>query len=625
MKPTTGQASNLARGVAPSPAWIAVPACLFAIVTAALSLIRHYSFESFEDLAMFDQMLWNCWNGRGLVTTVSGNYLLMFAHHFFGEHFAPVLFLLAPLAGLCRGPEGLLVFQAAVVALSALPAALWARARLGESAVVFWVPWLWLALPALWLATLYDFHMESLGPALFFAFLLAMHRRSRMVWLWAVLFAATKEDAPVYLALAAITAGWISGRLRFGLVLALGAICYFLAVWFWVIPAFSPTAEPLLAGRLLTPKACGGLGGWIEAVGLDRFRWGALLGHLAAFGFLPLAGGAALLPAGAAVGVMWLSGAGVQNAIRLHYPFSVYPLFFFAAIEGARLALQWQQRRWPRLARARALGLLTALWLAGIVSAWMSAGDEWSTTMRSASWQRVRVLERARRTLAEQVPPDASVAASQTLLAHLARRNVLELFPGGNNAGWIALLTYHHEMPGYLYYDNLRRVLGEESAYGCRSLTDERLVILQRGAGARLPSRDAKRLTQIYECERLAHRAGAMVKDAEAINGFAWSVSATDGDPRPVQYGPYNDYPPGRYRIEFRVAYSGPADREWLALDVVEQCGLRVCGAARLRGASSGYTNVAIEADLATGAQVEFRCMREAPGDVRLDRLVMEP
>ena len=599
---------------------ILTPVCLFSVVLSALSLVRHYSFESFEDLAMFDQMLWNAWHGRGLVTTLSGNYLLMFKHHFFGEHFSPVLYLLAPLSGLSRGPEALLIFQAMIVALSAVPAALWARARLGAPRAAGWVAWLWLALPSLWLAVLYDFHMESLGPALFFMFLLALHRRSPWVWLWAALFAATKEDAPIYLAFTAIIAGWLSGRKRSGIILALAALCYFLLAWFWLIPAFSPTGKPLLSGRLLTPALCGGLTGWIEIVFFDPARWSALLKHLAGFGFLPLFCWPALVPAGAAMGVMWLSGAQVQNEILLHYPLSVYPLLFYAAIEGLRAILNWQQGRWPRAPRLLVPGMVAGLCLVGLSFQWLGVGNAWQAAMRTASRERVVSLDSARRALRAQVPPDAGVGASQNLLAHLARRASIAWFPSQADADFLALLTYSHTAPDHFYFSRLRSVLGEASAYGCLSLVDGRLLILQKGAGDRLAPAQVDGLTLVHECESLAHQSGRGVKDADAINGVAW-LWTPDDRPGYIQYGPYQDLAPGRRLVTFRLSFSGPADRDWLLLDVAENDGSRTCGLARLKGASRGYTNVTVSADIASGQKVEFRCMAEAPGTVRLDRL----
>lgn len=435
-----------------------IPVFLFTAILSVLSLIRHYSFESFEDLAMFDQMLWNAWHGRGLTTTLSGNYLLMFEHHFFSEHFSPLLCLLAPLSALGRGPEALLIFQAVIMALSAIPAALWARARLETStASAAWIAWLWLALPSLWLAVLYDFHMESIGPVLFFMFLMAMYRRSRLAWLWALLFAATKEDAPLYLAFTAVIAGRLSGNKRTGLIMALAALVYFLLVWFWLIPSFSPTGRPLLAGRLLTPALCGGLTGWIETVFFEPARWNALLKHLAGFGFLPLFGWLTLLPAGAATGVMWLSGARVQNEILLHYPFSVYPLLFYAGIEGLRAASRFFRKR--RLV----LGFAAGLCLAGVSFQWLVVKDAWHATMRTSSWERALRLEPARRALRSQIPPEAATGASQNLLPHLARRASLAWFPPRAEAEYLAILTYSLTTPDHFYFNRLRSVLAEDS------------------------------------------------------------------------------------------------------------------------------------------------------------------
>lgn len=66
--------------------WTVLFALAVSAVLATVSIKRHYHLESDEDLAMFDQMLWNVRHGKGLVTTLSGEADLLFVHHFFGEH-----------------------------------------------------------------------------------------------------------------------------------------------------------------------------------------------------------------------------------------------------------------------------------------------------------------------------------------------------------------------------------------------------------------------------------------------------------------------------------------------------------------------------------------------------------
>ncbi len=75
--------------------WTVLFALAISAVLATISIKRHCNLESEEDLAMFDQMLWNVRNGKGLVTTLSGESDLLFKHHFFGEHVSPILYLLA--------------------------------------------------------------------------------------------------------------------------------------------------------------------------------------------------------------------------------------------------------------------------------------------------------------------------------------------------------------------------------------------------------------------------------------------------------------------------------------------------------------------------------------------------
>ncbi|MBU4365571.1 MAG: DUF2079 domain-containing protein, partial [Verrucomicrobia bacterium] len=215
-----------------------------AVALAAITLTRHLRMASAFDLALFDSALWSFRQGDGFRITLECVNALTYPHHFFGEHFAPIMYLLAWPAALTSGPQALLVLQALAIAAAAWPAAVLARRMTGSAALGTLAGFVWLAQPSLWQAALYDFHVEAFEPLFLFAFAVAFLAGNRWHWLWAVLYLACKEDAPIYFAVTAAILGWRSGRRADGAVLAALALMYAWAAWFYIIPAFSITGQP---------------------------------------------------------------------------------------------------------------------------------------------------------------------------------------------------------------------------------------------------------------------------------------------------------------------------------------------------------------------------------------------
>lgn len=88
---------------------------LYALIFSYLSLTK-YAGGGYtgSDLAIFNQVLWNMVNGGGVWSSLQG-------HSYFGDHFAPLLYLLAPLYVLWQDPRWLLILQSIILGLTAVP------------------------------------------------------------------------------------------------------------------------------------------------------------------------------------------------------------------------------------------------------------------------------------------------------------------------------------------------------------------------------------------------------------------------------------------------------------------------------------------------------------------------
>ncbi len=587
-------------------------------VLAWLSVLRHVRFASTQDLALFDQLLWNVRQGHGLWTTLSGNSWLQFPHHFYGEHVSPILFLLAWPAGLTPGPEALLVLQALAVMLAALPVARIAAAETGRPEAGLAAGLTWLALPGLWGAVLFDFHMEAFEALFLFAFWLALREGRRACWLWALFYMACKEDAPLYLAAVALAGVFVTGHRRLGLAVFLAAAAYGLVIWLWVQPACSPAGRHLLGERLALPAGAAELAPWLRLHFLEPSRWQALGGHLLAFGLLPLLAGPAMLPWVGAVGLMWLSNDFEQAHGLLHYPLTLYPLLFLAAAVGLRQLERWAQRR-GRAVRLACWSAAAGLALAGLGLGWWNHGR--AAVITALGRSNAEALRRAP-VLLSAIPPDGRVCAALTLTPHLSRRRQLEvLMNPATDAEWIATRLDGVVYPCLDHQEWLAALLlPEGSDYGVAAFEPYFAAVLRRGHPCTLNARVLRDLLSTVQLEDLNHRSGRVVRDGRALDGLALRIAPGDRNEF-AAFGRYRDLPAGNYRVAFRIRSRAVAAGEFAVLEVTENRGRTLRASRSVSETLPDYTEVALTAVLEGTGGVEFRIRKTGPGWLWTDQI----
>lgn len=605
-----------------------IPCVVFAVLLSLLSLWRYQSFQAGEDLAMFDQMLWNVREGRGLITTISGNWHLIYSHHFFGEHFSPILYLLAWPAGLTKGPEALLVIQAVFVALSAIPAGRIVARLMGLSWTMPLTALLWLALPGLWQATLYDFHMSALGLLFFLLCLQKLLEGSKQAWLWAIFYVMCMEDAPFYLFFTALVVGYCSGNRALGFRLAAASLLYGLIALWIIIPAYSSTGQHLLALRFVVPDTPAAAFSHIWNLIKCSERWISLRAHLSSFGFLPVAGGLFLIPALSAVGLMWLSADNYQATMQLHYPFSFYHLFFLASAGALCFLIRWKNRFPSRLFGQFVSAGLVALCVAGPLFGWIALKKDILSILGRTHPTSVRAWASAR-TLLSQMPRDASCSAPIYLSAHVARRASLALLSSPQENDWMIFPLRSNTDLIYPFEDNRYKqwassLLTTSSPYGVWGMTNG-IAILRRGHPATLNAAALEELLFYWEAECLYCQVGRNVPDPAASNGWARESSPLD-PPGAVLFGPYHKVAPGSYRVHFLLRMDVPAGGDFLAIDVTTHSGQLILARQALNGKSDLYRDVFLPITIPREEVIEYRCIRSAQGGwVRLDYVYLEP
>ncbi|ONI87073.1 hypothetical protein ALI144C_10105 [Actinosynnema sp. ALI-1.44] len=397
----------VAEGRAPrSIPWL-LALCAFAIYTT-WSLSLHMAFQSSgQDLGLFEQAVHAYADGHWPTADLKGPGIMLL-----GDHFSPILALLAPFYKLWPSPAMLLVAQAALLAVSVIPVTRCAIRVLGPMrGAAIGVGY--VLATGLLETVIHDFHEVCFAvPMLAFA----GERLLRREWGWAVAFAVplvlVKEDLPMTVAMLGLYLVG-QGQRRLG----------------WLTAAFGVVTTVVIV-RVVLP-AINGSGG---------YSYGSTWGDLAPFAGFPikLATLAVLLAPTAFAALRspvailliptlaWrmLSGFHFYWSPALYYDAVLVPIAFLAAIDGIRRAQgAWLRRAAPVCAVVAALCATTVILL-------HANHPRWNDEQQAAA-----------RDLLARIPDGATVAASGRLAPHLTSRCRVLLYPtypsGAERTEWV--------------------------------------------------------------------------------------------------------------------------------------------------------------------------------------------
>ena len=207
-----------------------------ALAYSSLSVSRHRHFSSSAfDLGVFDQAIWRYSRFEPPYNSFRTDRI---DENILGDHFHPILLLLAPLYWFTDSVEALLVAQALLFAIAALPIFLFTEKRVGRLAAYLFA----LSYSIYWgvqLAVEFDFHEIAFAvPLIAFAIYFIDEGRWRAYFACACLLLLTKEDLSVLVVFFGFYLISL-GHIRKGLISAgLGAAWLFLALKLF-IPFFS--------------------------------------------------------------------------------------------------------------------------------------------------------------------------------------------------------------------------------------------------------------------------------------------------------------------------------------------------------------------------------------------------
>jgi uncharacterized membrane protein len=348
-----------------------------------------------------------------------------------GDHFHPVLFALAPLFWIWDSAAVLLVAQAILIALAGIPIYLWGAERLGDIAGLafqasFYAFWGILA------GVLFDFHHVVFAVAAMSGALYAtVTRRNRLLAPMVAVAMLTREDVALTLIALGFYILVVQRRYLLGGVLMAANTAWFLLLLGTIMPALGgvpyrhwtytslgsgPIDAALNVGR--NPLRA------IELMVIPIAKLRIWIGSLGSWLFLPLLSPLMLVALPSFLERFW-NGPDFWT-FHMQYSMLSAPILAFAAIDGvARIkSLRWSQAR----ARLPTLLALASLLATAVLTVTINPLAELGTYVSSATAADIQ-------SCLDVIPSDASVAATQNLLAHLATRPQIYQIPVQNTNG----------------------------------------------------------------------------------------------------------------------------------------------------------------------------------------------
>jgi uncharacterized membrane protein len=412
---------------------------------AALSVLRHSAFATGRfDLGNMVQAVWSTAHGHPLqMTGLHGDQISRL-----GAHVDPILVLFTPLWWIWPSPDMLLVVQAVLVGLGAVPVFLLARRHLASARAGLGFALTYLLYPATGWLTLNEFHPVALAtPLLLFAFWYLDGDRLLPFALFSIAAAACKEEIALVVAGFGIWYALTRRRWAVGAAVAVAGGAWAAIAIGVVIPHYHAGAESDFYGRY--SEVGGSAGGILKTTVTHPLRIAEAAFSLRDLHFLldlvaPLVGLCLLAPlvliaALPELAINLLSSTPTQTSIHFHYTAGLIPPLLIGAVFGAK--------RFPRWGVQAAIVLVVATLVAnyrlGPIPGWRHVPGG---ALFQATAARVTNHDRIAEQALELIPPKAVVSATNTLGGHLsARRRVLS-FPFLKDATWIAA---DETQPGY--------------------------------------------------------------------------------------------------------------------------------------------------------------------------------
>jgi uncharacterized membrane protein len=212
---------------------------LYAFYSSKYTLWMHRRFATYGyDLGQYDSVFWTTLHGHPMQCTPLG---LIKDWHELGNHADIAVFFLVPFYAIRPNSETLLIMQAVILALGAIPIYLFAARRLPAAHACF-LALCYLLYAPMHGANFYDFHYQPLASTfVLFTICFIDARRWILAALAFVVAITCREDISVGLALFGVYLILSGHRPRAGGIIAACSVVYFVVMRFYIMPSFGPS------------------------------------------------------------------------------------------------------------------------------------------------------------------------------------------------------------------------------------------------------------------------------------------------------------------------------------------------------------------------------------------------
>ena len=429
-----------------------------AIFFSILTIRNHYNLQTAGyDLGIENNLVWNAahWNLPLFKTSVIGDAN---ATHL-GYHETYISYLIALPYRLAPRPETLLVFQSILIGSAALPLYAFARRHLGAWTACL-VALLCLFYAPLHGSNLYDFHYLPFAPFFLWTTLALLEaRRDRWAAVAIVLTLANREDMSALLIVIGAYLVLTGERPRAGLVVAAVGAVYFVIVKFIVMPRFVGFTAYVHQYQDLVPAGEAGFAGVLKTVfGNPGYTATTVLEHDKILYLLQIMAPLAFFPWRRPIGLLCsvpgffftMLATKYPMLTRLGFQYTAYwTSFLFLAVVANLRWLDRAERAAPSEPAAADVRRSRSAWKVAMAAATLVTCYQLGPLFQqNTSWAGFLPLratlppDHMRHNdlyfLIKQIPEDASVAASEMLVAHVSsRKNAHTLKHGHFDADFI--------------------------------------------------------------------------------------------------------------------------------------------------------------------------------------------
>ena len=419
----------------------------YALYFSSYTLTRYAAFESRAlDMGNLNQAVWNTAFGDLLRQTNQPGVMNRLS-----LHVEPILLPIAAIYRVFPGPQTLLVLQAIIVALGALPTFGLAKLKLGSRWLALLFALTFLLNPSIQAANFLEFHPVTLAPtfllaALFFLFQYdaALEQKIRVnprksaakFLLFILLAAACKEEIGLLTFMLGLYAFIFLRRRRLGATTAALSLAWALTAVLVIQPLFATDnihwsrygwlgdgPAEMVIGLVTQPRAV-----LAQLGGAQALRYVALM--VLPVGGLALLAPEVLLLALPSLGINLLADAPfMHETSRLIYAAPIVPFATAAGIVGAQRLLFWTQK----YAELREFSFAPLRLCVGLFILATALVNQllfgYLPFSRNHVPYAVTAHDRRAAAVLDQIPPDARVSAQDRLDPHVSGRETVYIFP----------------------------------------------------------------------------------------------------------------------------------------------------------------------------------------------------